>query len=138
MNKALIAMGFTIMLFLVGCSGCIDQNSESEISGDTNLVSGDTHLVGIVTHNVRKNTTINDYDFWEVYGTMKNIAKKNFDVIDIMVYFYDSDDTLLYSDSTFNSLGENQTDNFSIAFPDYLEHYENFDNYKIVISVYEN
>lgn len=132
MKKQLVIIGITLVLIVIGLSGCSQQ---TEQTSNTNPYSNDIQI-----SNLKAVTQVIDDSGWghgvlstksgfyhghehndpgaiqyNVSGTIKNIGSKIIDRVDITVRFYNDQGNFLYDESTYvSSLYMGDIDSFNV------------------------
>jgi len=122
MKKKIIILGIVVMLICVGLSGC------QESTGNGGGTTGDTSKVELVSYNVETKSSwysilgdgfIHDDDagYYEITGTIKNIAGYKIDTVKVTAKLFDSNFIFLDSKYTYVSgIPDTYTEDFKISF----------------------
>jgi len=125
-----IIIVISLLVFVI-----IPKLTEGDLSGN-DVVTGDTDKFELVTYDtVEKSDWMGNY--YEVTGTVKNIADEMMDVV-IKVSFYDDNDNYLGAkyDYIYN-LASSYSNNFKITYYESEPYYNDFDHVKFEIEEYE-
>jgi hypothetical protein len=148
MNKKLIIPQISLILLIVGLSGCNEvNNGEGKFSGDIDKVEiidykietyedkpflEDVKLADGFDYNI-----IDKVGYYQVSGTIKNVAGEKLDEIDIKVDFYDKNGNYLISRTdVIKDLANTYSEDFIVEVRSTDKYFENVDNLKFDIRVY--
>ena len=153
MDKKILILSVGLILIMVGLSGC------NELDSVNHKQSGNTDKVKIVDYNIETYSyenfidrfnydthtkvtdglsydKIGEFGYYNVNGTIKNIAGKKLNRILIIVTFCDKNGNFINSrNATVNNLPNNYTDNFEVKIFSDSKYFENIDNIKFEIEV---
>ena len=139
MKKMLIFLIILLTSSSIFLSGC------NKPSG---LTSGDTDKVELVSYAVETQKQYSyqkigdgfihseDAHRYQITGTVKNIAGRYIDQINVTARFYDSDNEYLHSENFYvNYLNKRDTQNFIMMYYNYEENFEVVERVRFVFTV---
>ena len=133
---------------IVGLSGCNEENNgEDKFSGDIDKVKIldfkiETYEDKPFVEDIKladgfDYTLIDQVGYYQVSGTIKNIAGEKLNEIDVKVNFYDKDGNFLISRTdVIKDLANTYSEDFGVEVRSTNKYFENVDNVKFEIGVY--
>ena len=151
-KKHLIVLGIAVLLICVGLSGCEESDKNNDVD-----VTGDTSEIELLGYNITTTWWVVVYGGSEKYeksgfyhgypsdafnkqykisGTVKNIAGKTLDKVNITANFYDSNNNFLASKTdSKNIFIDTYTWDFEIICSSINEYFEEIDHLKFEFEV---
>lgn len=126
MKKYILIKIVAIILSAMFLSGC---------NQETNKEKEDSNIVELLWHRIDSGGTP-PYDFKEVVGQIINNDTKDYNKVEVTVYFLDKNDKLIHSGTyTIYDLLQNYTANFFVHY-NYLDpNFADYDHYTITLKV---
>lgn len=116
----------TIFLFSLLLSGCTQENNNEK---------EETHKVDLVYHKIESGGKPPN-DFKEVIGQIKNNDTKDYDKVEIIVYFYDNNNEMIHSGTyTVYDLLQNYSADFIVHYNYLNPNFTKYDHYTITLKV---